>query len=232
MTRPRALAGGRPLAAHVYQDLKQDILRCELRPGQAVYEGRLAERYGVSKTPIREALNALRHEGYVQVVPRRGYLIAPVSVQDVQHMFHVRLLLEPSAAELAAQRVTGEELAELRRLAQRRPGQGRTERMAANRAFHLAVAAASRNPRLVAFIGKLLEEVERVYHLGLDLKEADADQSDHHQALVDALMKGDHHLARDIMAEAVQTSRKRVLEALVTTEAPAYSLLVVGGARP
>jgi DNA-binding GntR family transcriptional regulator len=226
---PRAVTGKRSLAAGVYQDLKGDILRCELRPGQEVYEGQLAERYGVSKTPIREALNTLRQEGYVQVVPRRGYLITPVSVQDVQHIFHVRLLLEPSAAELAAQHVTGEELAELRRLAQRRLGQSRTERMATNRTFHLAVAHASRNPRLVAFIGKLLEEVQRVYHLGLDLKEDQAAHHDHHVALVDALMTGDHHLARDIMAEAVQASRKLVMEALVTTETAGYSLLVVGG---
>ncbi len=225
----RGVKGGRSLAAHVYEDLKKDILSCELRPGQEVFEGQLAERYGFSKTPIREALNTLRQEGYVQVVPRRGYVITPVSVQDVQHIFHVRLLLEPSAAELAAQRVTGEELAELRRLAQHKPTQSSAERMAVNRSFHLAVAEASRNARLVAFIGKLLEEVERVYHLGLDVKAGDAVHHDHHQALVDALMKGDHHLARDIMAEAVQASRKRVMEALVATETPTYPLLLVSG---
>ena len=227
---PRVVAAKRSLATRVYQDLKQDILRCELRPGQEVYEGQLAELYGASKTPIREALNTLRFEGYVQVVPRRGYVISPVSVQDVQHIFHVRLLLEPSAAELAAQHVTGEELAELRRLAQQRhQGQGRTERMATNRTFHLAVAHASRNPRLAGFIGKLLEEVQRVYHLGLDLRDDHVTHDDRHLALVDALMTGDHHLARDIMAESVQISRKQVMEALVMTETSGYSLLVVGG---
>src|SRR5438445_603484 len=108
---------GRSLTARVYQDLKRDIMTCALRPGAEVYEGQLAERYGVSKTPIREALNTLRQEGYVRVLPRRGYVVAPVSVEDVQEVFHVRLLLEPSAAELAAQRVSGEQLVELRRLA-------------------------------------------------------------------------------------------------------------------
>src|SRR6266513_2300118 len=129
----RRAAAARSLTARVYNDLKRDILHCTLRPGQDVYEGQLAERYGVSKTPIREALNTLRQEGYVQVMPRRGYRISPVSVQDVQHIFHVRLLLEPSAAELAAQRISGEQLVELRRLAQHRSNQGRSERMAANR---------------------------------------------------------------------------------------------------
>ena len=165
----RQAKGSRSLTSRIYKALKQDILHCELRPGQDVYEGQLAERYGVSKTPIREALNTLRQEGYVQVMPRRGYRISPVSVQDVQHIFHVRLLLEPSAAELAAQRISGEQLAELRRLAQHRSGQSRSERMATNRPFHLAVAEASGNPRLATFIGRLLEDVERLYHLGIEL---------------------------------------------------------------
>lgn len=54
-----------PLAERVYEELKRDILSCALRPSQVVYEAELAERYGVSKTPIREALNTLRQEGYV-----------------------------------------------------------------------------------------------------------------------------------------------------------------------
>jgi len=227
----RPAKGSRSLTSRIYKALKQDILHCELRPGQDVYEGQLAERYGASKTPIREALNTLRQEGYVQVMPRRGYRISPVSVQDVQHIFHVRLLLEPSAAELAAQRISGEQLAELRRLAQHRPGQSRTERMATNRAFHLAVAEASGNPRLATFIGRLLEDVERLYHLGIELNTPEVAHTDHHQTLVDALMKGDHHLARDIMAEAVQTSRQRVMEALIGSENAARTLYVVNGER-
>src|SRR5215207_1611863 len=181
----------RSLAARVYADLKRDIITCQLRPGQQVLEQQLAERYGVSKTPIREALNILRQEGYVEVVPRRAYVVTPVSVLDVQHIYHVRLLLEPSAAELAAQRVTGEQLAELRRLAARRPSGSLSDRLVLNRAFHMAVAEASGNPTLVGFVSKLLEQVERVFHLGLNLGSASESEPDHHAALVDAMMKGD-----------------------------------------
>lgn len=234
MTERSPKTGGQSLTTlttRVFQALKADIIRCELRPGQDVYEGQLAERYGASKTPIREALNTLRHEGYVQVIPRRGYRIAPVSIQDVQHIFHVRLLLEPSAAELAAQRVSGEQLAELRRLAQHRPAQSHVDRLADNRAFHLAVAEASGNPRLVSFIGRLLEDVERLYHIGIELNSPELGQSDHHHLLVDALMTGDHHLARDTMAEAVQMSRKRIMDALIGSETASRTLYVVNGER-
>jgi len=219
------------LTARVYADLKRDIITCQLRPGQQVLEQQLAERYGVSKTPIREALNTLRQEGYVEVVPRRAYVVTPVSVRDVQHIFHVRLLLEPSAAELAAQRVSGEQLATLRRLIDRRPPANLTDRLALNRAFHMGIAEASGNPRLVTFIGKLLEEVERVFHLGLDLGGPPASEPDHHAGLVDALMKGDHHLARDIMAQAVQSSRRRVMEALLGGESEGQSFVLLQGGQ-
>jgi DNA-binding GntR family transcriptional regulator len=219
------------LTARIYAALKHDIITCQLRPGQQVVEQQLAERYGASKTPIREALNTLRQEGYVQVVPRRAYLITPVSVLDVQHIFHVRLLLEPSAAELAAQRVTGEQLAELRRLSVRRAPGSLTERLSVNRAFHMAIAEASGNPTLVGFIGKLLEQVERVFHLGLNLGSAVESEPDHHAALVDALMKGDHHLAHDTMIQAIQSSRRRVMEALIGTESAGQSLVLLQGGQ-
>ena len=221
----------RSLAATVYADLKRDIITCQLRPGQQILEQQLAERYGVSKTPIREALNVLRQEGYVEVVPRRAYVVTPVSVRDVQHIFHVRLLLEPSAAELAAQRVTGEQLAALRRLVDRRPPTNLTDRLALNRAFHMGIAEASGNPRLVTFIGKLLEEVERVFHLGLDLGGPSTSDPDHHAELVDALMKGDHHLARHIMAQAVQSSRRRVMAALIGSESDGQSFVLLQGGQ-
>jgi DNA-binding GntR family transcriptional regulator len=205
----------RPLAARIYDELKRDILTCSLRPSQVVYEGELAERYGVSKTPIREALNTLRQEGYVEVVPRRGYIVAPVSIQDVQHILSLRLMLEPAAAELAAQRATADQLRQLRRLAQRTGNQGGPNYFSVDRAFHLAVAEASGNPRLVRFIGTLLEEVERIYHLCLELHGSARPAEIRHVPLVDAIMKGDQQLAREIMVEAIQEARTRILEALL-----------------
>lgn len=218
---------GRPLAARVYRELKRDVLTCALRPGQAVYEGELAERYGASKTPVREALNTLRQEGYVQVVPRRGYMIAPISIQDVQQILSLRLILEPAAAELAAQRVTGEELRQLRRLARRSSGHHRPAQAAPDRAFHLALAEAAGNPRLATFIAKLLEEVERVYHLCPGLHEVDDAPPNRHLALVEALMKGDAQLAREIMIRAVQDWRTWVMEALLGADAEAWTPILI-----
>jgi DNA-binding GntR family transcriptional regulator len=222
------LMNARPLSDRVYKELKQDIFRCVLRPGQAVYEGELAVRYGASKTPIREALNTLRQEGYVQVMPRRGYLIAPISLQDVQQILALRLILEPAASEMAAQRVSPDELRQLRRLAQRSSGPNRSEQFPPDRAFHLAIAEASGNPRLAACIATLLEEVQRVYHLCPTLHEVEKAPPNRHLALVEALMQGNSHLARETMVQAIQDWRAWVIGSLLSSDAELGAPILIG----
>jgi GntR family transcriptional regulator, rspAB operon transcriptional repressor len=232
MTEDMAQArGGRSLARQAYEALKQDILTCELRPGAQIFEGELATRYGTSKTPVREALNLLGQEGLVQVLPRRGYLVAPVTLRDVQEVFQLRLLLETAAAELAAEHITEEALRQLNALvAVRYTYRDRASYarfLRANRDFHIAVAQASGNQRLAAFVGKLLEDMERILHLGLDLRDSAEEMAAEHGELVDALLKGDAALARKVVTEQLQNSRKRVLEALVGQAGAASAIRLV-----
>ncbi|MBX5489870.1 MAG: GntR family transcriptional regulator [Chloroflexi bacterium] len=223
--------GPRSLARRAYEALKQDILTCALRPGAQIFEGELAARYGMSKTPVREALNLLGQEGLVQVLPRRGYLVAPVTLRDVQEVYQLRLLLETAAAELAAEHITEEQLRRLKALVavrytyRDRASYGRFLR--ANREFHVAVAEASGNRRLAAFVGKLLEDMERILHLGLDLRDSADEMAAEHAELVDALLRGDGALARQVVTAQLQSSRKRVLEALVGSESAASGIRLV-----
>jgi DNA-binding GntR family transcriptional regulator len=218
MTTTRG-TGARSLARRAYEALKQDILSCELRPGAQIFEGELAQRYGTSKTPVREALNLLGQEGLVEVLPRRGYLVAPVTLRDVQEVFQLRLLLETAAAELAAEHITEDSLRQLRALVAvrytYRDRASYSRFLRANRAFHVAVAEASGNRRLAQFVGKLLEDMERILHLGLDLRDSADEMAAEHGELVDALLRGDGALARRVVTDQLQSSRKRVLEALV-----------------
>src|ERR671927_1451486 len=193
--RCMARSGAGSLARRAYEALKQDILTCELAPGVQILEGELAARYGTSKTPVREALNRLGQEGLVQVLPRRGYLVAPITLRDVQEVFQLRLLLETAAAELAAEHITEEGLRQLKALV----GMRYTYRdrasyarfLRANREFHVAVAEASGNRRMAQFVGKLLEDMERILHLGLDLRDSAEEMAAEHGELVDALLRGD-----------------------------------------
>lgn len=206
-----------PASERAYRTLKEQILTCQLAPGASLNEGRLAETLEVSKTPIREALAILAYEGFVDVLPRQGYRVREIALADVQEIFHMLLLLEPAAASAAAEHATPDQLRLLRDLAGD-PGADQPEEFVAfvtrNRDFHVALAEASGNARLAATLRHTLEELQRLYLAGLDLRTAVADHHGQHADLIAALLKGNHHQAHDISRRQVESSRVRVMEAL------------------
>ncbi|HEX6675637.1 MAG TPA: GntR family transcriptional regulator [Actinomycetes bacterium] len=168
--------GRRSLTEQVYDALKREILTARLRPSQPLIENELAARFGVSKTPIREALRLLVQDGWIVVLPRKGYLVAPLSLEDVREVFALRLMLEPQVTGDAAVRGSADLVARLRRAAAGgadalQPISPRNEEpsyqstMRAARAFHLTVAGAAGNSRLLRVLEALLDEVERLLHL-------------------------------------------------------------------
>jgi DNA-binding GntR family transcriptional regulator len=82
--------------------LRADIISCVLRPGQQVVQSKLADKYQIGTTPIRDALHRLALENLVQPVPRSGYVITPITLSDIQEQFELRYLLESFAARMAA----------------------------------------------------------------------------------------------------------------------------------
>jgi DNA-binding GntR family transcriptional regulator len=219
MKRAKLPADGSTLTSKVYAEIKRDLVRCLMRPGEALHEADLAARFKVSKTPVREALNQLAREGYLDVEPRRGYVVSPISLKDVQDVFQLRLMVEPAAAGLAAERGDEEILPTLQRLSRIEYRHGDPESYAAflsaNREFHTAVARATGNHRLASFVERLLEEMERFFHLGLDIRDSSEEMVHEHQELVDAIVGGDGKAAEDFMHKALITSRKRVIEAIL-----------------
>jgi DNA-binding GntR family transcriptional regulator len=192
-----------------------------------VHEGQLADSMGVSKTPIREALGQLVQEGYVEVRPRQGYRVTDVTLADIHEVFAIRRMLEPAAAELAAEHATAEQLQELQELAQTRYIVGDSDTyeafIAEDRTFHVRVAEASGNGRLAAALRGLLEETQRLFFLGLDLRDTADEQVREREALVEALLRGNHHVARDVAERQVESSRKRVMQALLGSVRPAVT---------
>jgi DNA-binding GntR family transcriptional regulator len=212
------------LAQQAYTMLKRDIVSCKLRPGDIVVESELAAAYGMSKTPIREAVDLLRNEGFVQVLPRRGTLIKPIDVQDVQHTFFLRMLLEPEVAALAATRASGEQLKRLTDLAsvpvpERAGSSLQADRLMRNRLFHMALAEASGIPRLVAIIGSLHEEVERFYN-SERLRASGDPTGEHHHTILEAVVTGDAERARQLMTDSIKTSRQHLIELLLEDPRP------------
>ena len=106
-----------PLRDVVFQTLRQAILKGELQPGERLMEIKLAETLGVSRTPIREAIRKLELEGLVVMIPRKGAAVANITEKDTKDVLEVRRTLEMFAVEVACDRITEEQLIQLKEAA-------------------------------------------------------------------------------------------------------------------
>jgi GntR family transcriptional regulator, rspAB operon transcriptional repressor len=102
-----------------YRKLREMILRTELKPGEVLVERELMERLSVGRTPLRDALHLLAHEGLVDIMPRRGTSVSQVTLSDLQQIFELRAGIERIVAQAAVERVTDDDLAELHDLLER-----------------------------------------------------------------------------------------------------------------
>lgn len=206
------------LAEQAYQLLRRDIIQCALEPGLMVAQSQLVERYQLSTTPVREALKRLEMEGYVQSIPRFGYLVAPVTVEDIENIYELRLFLEKPAVRLAAQRASAEQIEEIRKNAQftyrYKDTQSYQQFLEANVDFHTMIAMTSGNKRLAETIRRLLDEMNRIFHLGLDVRDSAEEMKNEHVALAGALVSRNAELAEQIMEDQIRRSQQRVLEML------------------
>ncbi len=223
MTSHVGTTSDQPLNVTAYAAVKRDIVRCELRPGSLVTETALATRYDVGRAAVRSALNRLFQEGLVQPVPRQGYRIAPITFKTVRDLFAVRVLLEPEAACLAAAQAGPSELerlAELCNAARYQLGDSASaeEFLRLNTAFHVGIARASGNERLAGIIASLLDEMERLFHLGLMLRDRNDEMYHEHHDLVDALTAGDGERAARVVIEQIEAARRMVTEALLSSD--------------
>ena len=220
--KPRSRANPeQPLSEQVYERMRTDILRCVLPPGEQLTEAELAERYGLGKAPVRTALTRLRHDGLVQSTPRRGWAVTPLTLRDARELFQIRLILEPQVARLAAGRIDEERLRRLDELVQRgyQPGDPESQAafLEANREFHLAIAEASGNARLIRMVNSCMEEIGRLLHIGLATDDYGDKYQHEHRELIQALIEGDADAAESITYAAIRGGEEMVLQALLET---------------
>ncbi|HEV2498111.1 MAG TPA: GntR family transcriptional regulator [Terriglobia bacterium] len=214
-----AIYSNRPvaLAEWVRQQLKEQILDCSLPPGSRIVEKDLSAKMGISRTPLREALNRLTQEGLVNLIRHRGYQVAPITLQDLRDLFEVRRIVESESAYLAAARRDPEDVAELRRLAglPYLPGERKTYKtyLQNNIAFHVAVAGCAKNLRLASMVRSVLEQLERPIYLGLDIGIDSTTATGEHLSLVAAVEARDANRARQIMIEQIGNTQDRILQA-------------------
>lgn len=148
----------------VLKGLRTDILTGDLKPGDQIVQESLAERYGVSRVPLREALRILESEGQVVYHPHRGYFVAQLSLDDLEEVYRLRSLLEAEAIERAVPRLTDADLSDLGELLEAIDEAAAEEDVfamtLANRRFHFAIFDASDMPRLVRLLHQLWDATD------------------------------------------------------------------------
>jgi len=206
------------LANQAYTAIKKDILTCKLDPGSTIAQSQLAKQYVFSLTPVREALKRLEQEGYVQSIPRFGYLISAITLQDVEDLYDLRLVLEQSAVRMAIQRATDEQLAQIQEKAtftyKFKDRGSYLEFLEQNVNFHVSIALVSRNRKLAEMLANVLIEMTRIFNLGLDLRDSAEEMRNEHITLAAALVARNIQLAEQIVQDQIMFSRQRVAEML------------------
>jgi DNA-binding GntR family transcriptional regulator len=209
------------LTERAYERLRRDIISCAIAPGSEISETQLCGHYNLGKAAVRVALTRLSHDGLVRAIPRRGYMVVPVTLQDIQDVFELRLLLEPAAARLAAGKVNAQQLRTYDEAcsAGYQPGDTKsTSRfLEANKAFHVAIAHATGNARLASAVEHLLDEMTRLLHLGLGLRKGAHEAHFEHKSLIKALVRGDGELAERLCREQIEASRQMIVAAILTS---------------
>ena len=200
----------------VYEHLKRDILEGRIPSGERLAEEVIAAQYGVSRTPIREAVQRLAQDGLVEVIPNKGARVRAVSAIEVAQTYTVREALEGLAARLAAEHRTTLDLAQMRSSLKQLEAQAENAYMAqvaADLEFHASIANASRNDVLIVTLRGLHDTVARVKVLTRKTNLEVQTRLEHH-AILDAIVAQDADAAETAARAHVRRFRTQVLSEL------------------
>ena len=210
MTATTIGATHRPLRDQVVTELRRRIIECDYAPGHRLTEERLADDFGVSRNPVREAIRVLEREGFLTALPRRGAVVATISAQDVENIFDIRLSLEVLAAQLAAQRVRVAGADGLDRLVAEAAGASTVAELSAlNTAFHAEICRLSGNALLARMTDSLHDRLEWIYRQSA--KRRAPDSWAEHEALAAAIRAGDVEAAAHAAHNHVLAARQSAL---------------------
>lgn len=191
----------RPLYQEVAERLRQQIFRRELEPGSWIDEQKLTQAYGISRTPLREALKVLAVEGLVTMKVRRGAYVTEMSADDVRQIYHLLGLLESDAAAIVADQASDTQRAELQALHERLEKQVRHRDafFAANEQFHMKLLELAGNRWTQQIVNDLRKVMKLNRHHSLFKQGRLAESLDEHRALMRAIVARDGAEARRLM---------------------------------
>lgn len=205
-----------PLRDVIFNTLRDAIVTGELKPGERLMEVTLAEKMGVSRTPVREAVRRLEMEGLVTMTPRKGTHVAELSVKDIMDVLEVRAALDRLATELAAGRIRQENIRQLGNIHKQYIACLGKENISGaikkDVEFHEAIYNASGNNKLSSVAGNLREQIYRFRVLYMkDFSNAEEVLKEH-QAILQALQEKNVELAGKLAEEHIVHQQQTIIQ--------------------
>lgn len=216
--KSRQIERHQTLREKILETIREAILKGELKPGEKVAEPELAERFGISRTPIREAFRQLESEGYLTVIPRKGAVVAALSERDVQEFYAIKSILEGYAAELAAKNLSDKDLAKLEAINDKlreiaEEGDVKAFYRVHNE-FHETFLKAADNSKLYELIQQLGMKFSRLRMASLSVSGRMAISVAEHDKLLDAFRRHDAKSAENLVKKTAAIGGKVLLESL------------------
>ena len=207
-----------PLRDVVFNTLRQAILRGELKPGERLMEIQLANKLGVSRTPIREAIRKLELEGLVLMIPRRGAEVAEITEKSLRDVLEVRGALEELAVKLACQKITDEQIQELcmaeKEFEMALSSGDVTVYAETDVKFHDVIYRATDNQRLIQLLFNLREQMYRYRVEYLKREEAHGNLLIEHRRIIETIANRDMDAAVDAVCQHIDNQVSAVIDTI------------------
>jgi GntR family transcriptional regulator, rspAB operon transcriptional repressor len=207
--------GRRSLRDTAYELIKHRITTCAYKPGEYLNEALVSASLGIGRTPVHQAIDRLMVEGLVEVIPRKGVIVKPISLDEVMQIIEVRLLNECYGVRLAATHANRSEIDQLvdvlARSQEAMAARNNEQMMMLDREFHGVLAQASRNDVLGEQLGRLHDRSLRFWIISLNAPGHLQTVYEEHQAILTAIRDHDADAAEQAMRLHIEDFRRNIL---------------------
>ncbi|WP_345657849.1 GntR family transcriptional regulator [Streptomyces siamensis] len=215
MTRDRD-SKRQQLSEEVASYVRELIISGKVQPGEFLRMEPIAEAVGVSNTPVREGLLSLSSEGFIELVPRRGFVVTSFSKQDVRDLFWVQAQLGGELAARAAIKITSEQLTGLETIAKQQEeaieAGDEDEMVEYGHAFHRQINLAADSPRLALLLRSVVKQLPNRFYLSIEGRAAATREE--HPLILEALRRRSSRMARSLMEQHILDSADHLIETL------------------
>ncbi|MBI5827878.1 MAG: GntR family transcriptional regulator [Deltaproteobacteria bacterium] len=204
------------LRERIVEFIKDSVITGRLKPGERVPEQEIAESFGISRTPIREAFRQLESDGFITVTPRKGAVVSPITDRDVREFYAIKSLLEGFAARTSCQTLTQKEIKRLESLnAQMKKHADRDDVKGffkLDNQFHDTFLKACGNEKLCVLVHHLVQQFERFRITALSLPGRMKDSVKQHDEIIDAFRRKDAELVERLVSANAERGRDMLVE--------------------